>query len=74
MLERVCTAQMKRVVLRYMQHRAQEAKAKQVQRARAEGYYVRGAVQRGYRGLYINITLRQMARKNAQKASELRVR
>jgi hypothetical protein len=65
---------MKRVVLRYLQHRAREARAKQVQAARAEGYQVTAAKQRGYRALYINITLRQMARKNAQKASELRAR
>jgi hypothetical protein len=39
-LERVCTAQVKRVVLRYMQHRAREARAREVQKARAERYYV----------------------------------
>jgi hypothetical protein len=31
---------MKRVVLRYMQHRAREARARELQKARAEGYYV----------------------------------
>ncbi len=57
-----------------MHHRAREAKAKELQKAKAEGYYLRSALQRGYRGLYINITLRQQARKNSQKAKELRER
>jgi hypothetical protein len=58
----------------YLQHRAREARAKQVLAARAEGHRVTAAKQMGYRALYINITLRQMARKNAQRACELRAR
>ncbi len=56
-MEKICKNQLKRVVFKYMEFRVGDKRVKGVQSVKASEFYGRNALQKGYRSLYINITL-----------------